>query len=280
MTLTFLQPTLGHREIFNHGMKFVLAVGIITVTSFAQAHLRNFLAKNQDKILISTGLPYYRVAEIRRTARYIISILVTTIFFKDAKTSFPKFLKNHIFLLVLECADLLKTIEPFQSYIEKKSKNLPIPIFLAKLSEKIVTLAKPLITVRLKNPWLETFGSATLEEFVFRGILQEGILRQLPKLTLKITGIAPPESVDSSIFTVMRIGISALVFGVAHLHNKDLYSVIDNTLRGITHGYIHEKISFLGAIVHHFDVNFYVNIGRFLGPGQKHSFLDIILGLR
>lgn len=54
------------------------------------------------------------------------------------------------------------------------------------------------------------------EEFVFRGILQQGILREVPKFALKKLAPDHVESVDHVLSRIARITITAFLFALAH----------------------------------------------------------------
>ncbi|HEX4839309.1 MAG TPA: CPBP family intramembrane glutamic endopeptidase [Rhabdochlamydiaceae bacterium] len=262
MISMLLISNAGYGKIIHQGAKFALSIGIATISGITQTILRQLQYEYKDSISQVTGLAPNRVSDIRRNLRPVVLILNIALLFKGETTSLSQFVCKHLFWIAIEGILVLKGIEPFHSSIEGFDKRVSVPNFLKKINEKTVALIKPLLKLaQINNPWLRALGVAFLEEFIFRVILQEGFLRQLPKLGLRVTKLASPEIIDSPISKITRISISSLIFGLGHLQ-KGISYVIDTTLRGISNGYIHENIGFLPAILIHFDVNFYCNLAR------------------
>lgn len=260
MTSILFPSNTVYGTIINQGAKYALSIGIATISGLTQLKLRQFIDMHKDRIEEVTSLPPNRASDFRRMWRPAILILNTAFLFNEEKTSLSQFVGKHFFWVAIEITMLLQVMEPFNSSIKYFCSGVQVQSFFKNTSEKITDLTDPLFQIALtKNPWLNVLGTALFEEFVFRAILQEGFLRQLPKLVLRVTNLASPEFVDSPISKVIRIGISSLIFGLAHLH-KSLYSTFDTTLAGVSFGYLHENIGFFPAILAHFDVNFYCKL--------------------
>jgi len=260
----------GYGKIIHQGAKFALSIGIATISGIIQTILRELQYEYKDSISQVTGLAPNRVSVIRQILRHAVLILNIALLFKGKTTSLSQFVCKHLFWIAIEGIMVLKGIEPFHSSIKGFGKRVSVPDFLNKISEKTVALIKPLLKLaQINHPWLHALGVAFLEEFIFRVILQEGFLRQLPKLGLSVAKLASPEIIDSPISKITRISISSLIFGLGHLQHNGISHVINSTLSGISFGYIHENIGFLPAVLTHFDVDFYCNLA---GPSyQSHT---------
>lgn len=165
----------------------------------------------------------------------------------------------HKLWLILELVCFSANIKCIQNI----TKNIKENKFITSLSKSITSLIKPiLVFTNIKRGSFETaLQVAVVEEILFRGVLQEGILRQLPRTIFATTSWVSPESVDLPAFRVMRIGLTALLFGIAHAP-KGNDRIISCSLSGGCWSYLQEHFGLGAAIISHFANNFYVSYVR------------------
>lgn len=99
-----------------------------------------------------------------------------------------------------------------------------------------------------------------IEELLFRGVIQEIFLRQLPKLTLRLLSMNT-ELVDLPPFKIMRIAMSAVFFGIAYSWKNRPSAIFKTILLGLDTAYRYESTGLSAAILSHFNNNLYVTIG-------------------
>ena len=99
---------------------------------------------------------------------------------------------------------------------------------------------------------------AVVEELIFRGVIQDLLLKKLVHKVIKRVAPAHANIIDSKIYTVCRIAITSVLFSSIHLGNMGslpddyVYSqVIGSFIMGLWFGAIKERWGLAGSIAAH-----------------------------
>lgn len=108
-----------------------------------------------------------------------------------------------------------------------------------------------------------SFTSPIVEELLFRHIIQEVSLEQLPKKILKEMMPGKETVLDSKVAAAARVVLTSALFISIHLLNRGIFpdsycnaQLVDSFIGGIAYGVLKEsKIGLLGSVVAHISSN-------------------------
>lgn len=254
---------LTNQKLRSHAVKSAQYISCTTLTHIVLHTLRRL----ETDIWRLQNLKKRHFADARKILRVtFLSCNITFLFKKDGTSSF-QFLKINSSWALIEVLHCSTFTSPIYSQFQDKFAGLKPPKFIRNLGSSLCERTYPIVDLLttqnksfLGGMW-NTLIKVILEEFIFRGILQEGLLRRLPKLALQISGLASPEIIDSLMIRTLRIGITAIVFGLTHAHFKKPPEVIRCIIHGISYGYMNEKMGLFSGGLPHFDHNLYLYIG-------------------
>lgn len=254
---TFIEPTF----------QFAKAAAVVTITQIAIY----FTRINDSQIRRSTSLTPERIKEIRRTLETSCSMLTVAYFYKSKNETVFNFFKKNPFLVATTILIVLNNNPRFFLILKKEKLNVnPLsPIY--SLGDKLATFCG-MIKKRFKieenySPTRYVYNHSVVtpvvEELFFRGVIQEVLLRQLPKLVLRSITRIPPELVDLPAVRYTRFALSAFLFAVAHLHSKKTWSrMSDVFLIGMQVAYLSENIKLPASILVHSGRSLYVSLAK------------------
>lgn len=165
-----------------------------------------------------------------------------------------------------ECQEKLQQIDPLLQFDREKifANKAPIAEFVRQINhyKKLVTPEEPLISVfNLKMGVFKVVAlkGPIFEELFFRQIIQTTLLLTLPKYIAKKYFPSTISTLDSKIYTVVRIIFTCLLFTCAHLANLTIFptayvigQLVCSCILGIHTGIIRESsIGISGAIGAH-----------------------------
>ena len=205
----------------------------------------------------------------RRIISNIFSIITISTFFLNSSGSCFLLTTPHL-LIALTVVKCIYDLNLFPKAFTNKKISLNNSPFLKNIQKIIL---KPICffdekiklsdTHKIFRVYNNSVVPALVEESLFRGVFQEIILRQLPKLALRSITSIPPEVIDLPIFQNIRILTTGLLFAFAHIDEKrNMGNIFDISLSGIKLSYLSEKVCFSAAILSHYNKNLYVSLAN------------------
>jgi hypothetical protein len=166
---------------------------------------------------------------------------------------------------VVSLARRVHLVCPLQSDEEfAKNSSLLLEAILSQLSTFSEKIKFPVIPV---TSAAKTMGVITIfaaeEELIFREVVQQLLLKQIPQFVLERVSPGTEALLDTKIYTVARIAFTASFFALVHLSNSGVVpdcfvqaQVISAFAAGILFGIIKESsLGLLGAIASHVQNN-------------------------
>jgi hypothetical protein len=222
-----------------------------------QQAIQPILRRLYEKPLTHIGLSRYYISLFQLGINRAAGWLIIGALLRKENTSFSQFAQDSKIYVVLQVYRLVITALLLE-YGYGFFPRMQIPTFLVELGHKISE--RTTLRTQISNPWSRALIDTLFKAFVFRGLLQEGMLKELPRLVLRMTGIARGELVDEAVFKVMRVGLSALLFSLAmkpqlsdpldtNFYMDDLVSF----LRGAGLGFLQERVGFFASFISDFN---------------------------
>ncbi|MCC6127984.1 MAG: hypothetical protein IT584_02155 [Chlamydiae bacterium] len=229
--LTAISKNLFIREVLEYGARCGAALGVVAVGSFVDKKIEGFWKKQTSNLLTNQ------------------LILEAFLFKRDVNGA------NSIRLcsLALQAAGAAGKIA-----VKDLRGSLPEPFLSLYFIEQSVAgfLQTPFKKVAKVMPseTLRTLIQVTGLEVLFGIVLQEGLLRQLPKYVFTATRFCPPEIVDSLPFRIGRVILSSGIFGLAFSKGTSFGVIGRSTIKkflswGVGPGYLTEVFGFAPAAI-------------------------------
>lgn len=259
----------------------VLQSSITTIQPFAKTALSIAVAQYifarsryfQDHISKTTGIPSNRISDLRRAlAVFVTPQILIALVYKKKDDSLISFFKKNQLLVAITVFNFIKYVEPFRTVFKNTTNKFAIPETFYKFSKKFYKLYEPIYnkfriieTNKFKVIYNGDIIPPILEEFIFRGLIQEGIMRQIPKFICKSMNISSAP-IDHPISCTIRIATSAIIFGIAHLkkHKNDSCKAIEIGFDSLGLAYQSEYLGMAKAILCHYNDNLYAHLSKLL----------------
>lgn len=270
-------------SIQSYPANFIKAAAYTVITQIALFKTRSIDLED------SIGINYHRMSQMRGFAKVNAAMLATILFFRNKGETPLQFIKRQPMRILIYMALTAEAV--FIRSIKEKLEKIDNDFWSRQTNEtaaKALSLAEKICIVPKKlndlisgaairsigkladNPTILKFYTCSLvpavvEEIIYRGIIQELLLRKLPKLALKSCCNVAPESLDHPIFKCMRILGTSALFGIAHYDDSRgrLFHALSAALAGIEFGYLNEDIGLPAAILSHYAHDLYVCLEAF-----------------
>lgn len=229
--LETFSKNLFKREALEYGARCGAALGVVAVDSFVAKKIDGFWKKQISDFLAGQ------------------LILEAFLFKRDVSEA------NSIRL----CAFALQAAGSIGKIAAKRVEGiLPGPFYslYCKVKRVALYLLYPFEKVAKAMPseTLRTLIQVTGLEVLFGIVLQEGLLRRLPKYVFTATRLCPPEIVDSLPFRIGRVILSSGIFGLAFSRGTPFGVIGRSTIKkflswGVGPGYLTEFFGFAPATI-------------------------------
>jgi hypothetical protein len=229
-----------------------LSLGCVTLTQYGLAYLNIHDSWVSEKL----GLSEKTIKKTREIISTLSSIVIPILFFKSSKITLYQFLKQNPLVIAPSILGLI------------------ISTFHISLNISVATQERLGVYTGLWRPTSENYASFEwdftslrhhalspigFKELLFRGVVQEIGLKQLPRYIFHIQGIS----------SAARIVLSGLIFGIAHTsdhvsYNYDLNTnalsllpILETALHGMSYAGLSESLGFAPSYIAHYGHRLY-----------------------
>lgn len=148
------------------------------------------------------------------------------------------------------CADRINWIQPMRDFIQELAVQNSDTLELFNISNLL----------GIENDHLNIILKATVEEVVFRKVIQKLVLRELPRKIINKISPKHANIVDHKAAKAMQIAISAILFGLMHTNQWKCHKggAIPAIFAGAIFGLVAETSSVAGASLAHIVANYLI----------------------
>lgn len=257
-TISF-SSTLVIQGLFFKNLRNAMITG--AVTNIALASIRNRLldGNSTSETCLRSTIDFLQLSS---------TCVIEGLFFKSKNESLSNYINNQLVCVATRVVRFISITPLFANMLSKAVDHLESPEQLgSKLSflpSYAKSLAKEILCINdgyirhdgklyRSNEYGKGIVTPIMEELCDRLVIQECILRQVPKFILQRMSLSPT-LMDASIFKVLRIVLSASIFGLSHHHQK-VSNIARAMIVGLEYGYLMENVGLAPCIFDHFQWN-------------------------